>query len=74
MSAEHAGVPSGDATSTAWPRWASVTLVVSGIVIVVAETTSYLLFAGALLTAIGAYELVLASRSPPPAVTPSPLD
>jgi hypothetical protein len=72
MSAEHAGVPTHDVTSAAWPRWAAITLVVSGIVVIVAETTSYLVFAGILLAAIGAYELATASRSRPPSVTRSP--
>jgi hypothetical protein len=74
MSAENAGVPVHDATSAAWPRWTAITLVMAGIVVIVAETTSYLVFAGVLLTAIGAYELAVASRSRPPAVRPSAME
>jgi hypothetical protein len=68
MSAEDAGVPTHDATRAAWPRWAAVTLVAGGIVVIVAETTSYLVIAGILVTAIGAYELVVAPRSRRPSV------
>ena len=74
MSAEHAGVPASPAKSAAWPRWAALTLIVSGIVVIVAETTSYLVIVGILLTVVGAYEIALASRSRRPVVPPPALN
>lgn len=63
MNAENAGVPADDPARPVWPRWAAITLVVAGAVVIVSETTSYLGFAGVLLTSIGAYEFATGMRS-----------
>jgi hypothetical protein len=46
-----------------WPRWAAVLVTASGLVIILAETTSLLFFAGLLLVAFGIYGLVSGVRS-----------
>lgn len=40
---------------THWPRWISVVIVVSGVVVLVTETTNLLFFAGLALVGIGIY-------------------
>jgi len=74
MSAEIAGVPGHDSARTAWPRWAAITLVAAGAVVIVAETTSYIVLVGILLAATGGYELVRAARSRAPVVTVSVME
>jgi NADH:ubiquinone oxidoreductase subunit 2 (subunit N) len=46
-----------------WPRWASAVLTASGLIVIVAETTSVLFFAGLLLAALGIYGFVARSRA-----------
>jgi hypothetical protein len=46
-----------------WPRWAAAVLTASGLVVIVAETTSLLLFAGLLLVAFGTYGFVAGARA-----------
>jgi hypothetical protein len=45
-----------------WPRWTTAGMMLAGAVIVVAETTSLLLFAGILLIAVGIYGALTRSR------------
>jgi hypothetical protein len=56
-----------------WPRWAAAVLTASGLVIIVAETTSLLFFAGLLLVGLGIYGFVAGARARrlEPAVAPS---
>jgi hypothetical protein len=49
-----------------WPGWAVAALLVSGLVVVIVETTSILFFVGAFLLAVGVYGLVAVLRSPRP--------
>jgi hypothetical protein len=49
--------------ATVWPRWAAAVLTASGLVIIVAETTSLLFFAGLLLVAFGIYGFVAQARA-----------
>jgi hypothetical protein len=53
-----------------WPRWASIASVVSGLVVIIAETTSYLVFAGLFLVAAGIYGLVTVRSSDRPNALP----
>jgi uncharacterized membrane protein len=48
--------------AAAWPRWSSVALVVAGVVVILAETTSLLCFVGIFLVAAGAYGLAFRRR------------
>lgn len=45
-----------------WPRWMATTLVITGLIVVVAETTSLLLFAGIALIGAGTYGFVSSYR------------
>jgi hypothetical protein len=45
-----------------WPRWMSGVMIVTGLIVIVTETTSLLLFAGIMLVGFGAYGLAWASR------------
>jgi hypothetical protein len=47
---------------TDWPRWASATLLVSGIVVVGVETTSWLVVLGLGFLVLGAYGLLVRGR------------
>ena len=40
---------------TYWPRWLSALLIVTGIIVIVAETSNLLVLLGILLTGAGAY-------------------
>lgn len=65
----------GSALSSAvrsyWPRWASVAMLASGAIVVLADTENLLLAAGVALVALGLYGL-LRRRAPRP--DPSPED
>jgi LPXTG-motif cell wall-anchored protein len=50
--------PTRPGTETYWPRWASGLLVATGVVVVIVETTSFLVIAGLLLVGAGIYGLV----------------
>lgn len=45
-----------------WPRWMAATVLLSGLVVVVAETTSLLFFVGVVLVGFGSYGIVYGSR------------
>jgi hypothetical protein len=49
--------------SPGWPRWAAAVLTASGLVIIVAETTSLLFFAGLVLVGLGIYGFVAGARA-----------
>lgn len=43
---------------TRWPHWTGIVLVMAGVVVVVAETSSLLMVVGALFVVAGAYSLL----------------
>lgn len=49
-------------TESCWPRWLSTLLIITGIIIIVAETSNLLVLIGILLTGTGAYGAFHARR------------
>jgi hypothetical protein len=54
--------PRTTTAGTYWPRWTSALLIATGAIIVLAETTSFLVVAGLVLAGAGVYGLLM--RSP----------
>jgi hypothetical protein len=46
-----------------WPRWASAVIVATGLVVIVVETTSFLVVPGIILVGLGIYGLLTGSRA-----------
>jgi len=63
---EAAPRPAAARAAASWPRWTTGALLASGLIIVVAETTSWLFFVGVALAGVGGYGLADGLRAVPP--------
>ncbi|HTT72544.1 MAG TPA: hypothetical protein VMG99_00110 [Thermoplasmata archaeon] len=71
MGATTAARSDAPAAAAGWPRWAAATVATAGVVVLIAETTSYLAIVGILLVGLGTYELVRAGRRRRSAAAPA---